>query len=419
VSVASRHVCGKQPDVAIELCLPDFVFFMESLEEFIPALKALCDKNQWLQAWLEGVLATFVLKAFMALLPSLLMIIINNFLMLKAGSWAQLKLQNRYFWFQVVFVVLVTAIGRSVLTSLKHMIKEPMSIMTTLADSLPNASHIYLMYMVAGCFTMCMNLLRIGPLMGYWTFKTMKMEPEEARRKAEPEDQDSDGMGARMAKATLMVTIALVFSTCCPIITILGWLYFGIGERVYKYLMVYAETKKPDLGGSFWVAALNHLIIVLGIYVFLMTSILSSIGATKQACVAFLALLWVFHCYNKLQQLVWESLPFEAIAEIDHATKRKTGGFGVEKTTEEYVQPEIGADAQDAGIGPDYDSSAAKQGPALAGAYVERSSRSRSSTYEGQVDEEQAGSKREDGGGRYTKRDTLAAFAAGPEAVGL
>ena len=55
------------------------------------------------------VLSTGALKMFMAFLPTLLMAIISNVLTLKAGTWAQLKLQER----QAVALESVSAFSQS------------------------------------------------------------------------------------------------------------------------------------------------------------------------------------------------------------------------------------------------------------------------------------------------------------------
>ena len=79
-------------------------------------------------------------------------------------------------------------------------------------------------------------------------------------------------MGARMAKITLHIVVASVFASCCPLILIFAWLYCTIGSLSYGYLLIYAETKKPDMGGSFWVKSLRHLFAGLAIYVLLMVA---------------------------------------------------------------------------------------------------------------------------------------------------
>ena len=90
-------------------------------------------------------------------------------------------------------------------------------------------------------------------------------------------------MGARMAKISLHLVVASVFASCCPVILVFAWLYCTVGASTYGYLLVFAETKKPDMGGSFWVKSLRHLFAGLAIYVLLMVGLLSRLSDTREA----------------------------------------------------------------------------------------------------------------------------------------
>jgi len=58
---------------------------------------------------------TMGLLLFLSFLPTVLILVFHFFFSLKADAYAQHKLQIWYFWFQVFFVILVTAIGTSLL----------------------------------------------------------------------------------------------------------------------------------------------------------------------------------------------------------------------------------------------------------------------------------------------------------------
>merc|ERR1719469_576126 len=69
-----------------------------------------------LQAVWEGLAPTLGLQIMVAMLPTILLLIFRGFFKLNADAFAQHRLQNTYFWFQIVFVVLVTAINGDVLS---------------------------------------------------------------------------------------------------------------------------------------------------------------------------------------------------------------------------------------------------------------------------------------------------------------
>lgn len=242
----------------------------------------------------SGLMASAVLTLFMSFLPSLLMLIFNKFFKLKAHQWAQHKLQNVYFWFQVVFTILVTAVGSSLWDSLEDVIMQPTSIFGLLADSMPSASHFYLSFIVMQWSTEALNITRYIPLLKY-CFYSCFMSPDDARNRAEPEDQDYYGMGGRTARFSLNMAIGLVFCCLSPAITILVCINFIICRVVYGYLLVYAETRKPDLGGAFWKTQMRHIFVGLVIYVMLMYGIVSRKAAHWGPVVLMTPILvWLF-----------------------------------------------------------------------------------------------------------------------------
>jgi len=311
----------------------------DRLQHYVPFIGFICEQLPELQVALQGLLATWALKAFMSLLPSILMSIIRNFLTLKAETWSQLVLQNRYFAFQVTFVLLVTAIDQSFLRAFEDILENPKGTLKMLAISLPGASNFYMSYLVLGWLTLALGIIRIGPLFGYLLHPTQ--DSEQARRAAEPENQDTDGIGARLAKGALMMTIGMVFCTCSPLIGIFAWAYFHLGAVAYRYLVTFAEVRKPEMGGAFWVLSMQHIMVGLALHCLVMTTILTGLNGFS-AVVAGSSILAVLVGYLRLDTLVWESLPFEAVADADYAAKSRARANSDAEVGElgEYVQPE-------------------------------------------------------------------------------
>jgi len=82
----------------------------------------------------------------------------------------------------------------------------------------------------------------------YLFWRGRNADPDEARDLSEPEDQDSDGMGSRMAKVAIHLVVCTVFASCCPVILLVAWLYFALGRYTYGFLVIFAETKKTGHG---------------------------------------------------------------------------------------------------------------------------------------------------------------------------
>lgn len=316
---------------------------------FRPWLGRFLDHYTMVNSFLQGVLATFALNFLMSWLPTIFMVIIRQFWTLKSGAWAQLKLQNRFFIFQVTFVIFITTLGISVQHTLTDIVEKPSRILVLLAEKLPQASHFYLNYVLLGWFTVAMELLRAVQIVKYVFYtRCSHMDAERAREVSEPEDQDSCGMGARFGRVALIMTLAIVFSTVMPLITLFAAIYFYFCNVFYGYLLVFAETKKADLGGEFWIVSLRHILFALVLYVALMMGIMSSQGRSGRwpAVATAPVLLVLFLVWRRLGQFSWEILPFETLADMDHEfTKRKSialpyKGLTGDSDTNVYVQPE-------------------------------------------------------------------------------
>lgn len=285
---------------------------LTALRKSIPLVDQLIVAFPMAQRLLEGVLASAALTLFMSFLPTIFMLVFDNFFQLKAGRWAQHRLQIWYFWFQIIFVLLITAVGSSLWDTMLTLVNHPTMIFGLLADRLPSTTHFYLNYMVMQWVVHGMNLTRYISLS---KFKALCLVCEEPRAKelSEPEDQDYYGMGARSARFTMNLVIALVYCSLCPIITVFTGINFAICRVVYGYLLVFAEGRKPDLGGHFWVTQLKHVQYGLFIYVMLMVGVLSSRAATLGPTVVTApALVYLARSYLRFHsQFQWEFMPFE------------------------------------------------------------------------------------------------------------
>jgi len=246
---------------------------LDTLSEYFPSLVAPIENNSTLAAIWEGIMGTLALTLAMSFLPTMLVIIFSRFFILKAQAWLQLKVQQMYFYFLVVFVLLVTAIASGVLSTFEELAENPLAIFSLLAATLPNNTHFYLFYFTTQWVTHGMTLTRYLNLSKYIAYSRIYSR-ERAHELSEPEDQDYYGMGSRSARFAFLFVTAITFCTLTPSINILAWLEFAICRAFYGYLFVYAETAKPDLGGEFFVTQLKHVQYGMHLYVVLMAGAL-------------------------------------------------------------------------------------------------------------------------------------------------
>jgi hypothetical protein len=226
-----------------------------------------------LQPVWQGLAPIMGLTVMVSFLPTFLVLIFKHFFTLKSASWAQAKLQTWYFLFQLVFVVLATAICQNIAGFTRSVLLDPYAIVQKLATDLPLATHFYMNFLVFQCVTHVHNILRLANFAKFHAAAVLYSR-EEAKSMAEPEDQDYYGIGSRSARWPTIMVVGIVFGTLCPPICVLTFINFAVVRLVYGYLIPFAETKKPDLGGVFWVHMLRCLFYGCIIYTIMMTGVL-------------------------------------------------------------------------------------------------------------------------------------------------
>lgn len=284
----------------------------------------------------EGLAPTMGLQVVVSFLPAILQLIFRTCFAVKANAWSQMKLQVWYFWFQIVFVILVFAIGDSVTDLVEIIIVDPTAIFGLLAETLPDATHFYMNFQVLQWTVHCLALLRLGPLWRFTGLQALYKE-DEAIALAEPEDQNFQGIGSRCARNTINMLIAIIYGTITPGMNLLALISFMICRFVYGYLVPFAETRKADLGGLLWVKQLEHLFVGLVIYSVLMTAVL--IGRSATIFPGLIAATSVFYVLWSLDrfgtEFNWELLPFEEVAKgVKDAARDER-----RKSKHAYVQP--------------------------------------------------------------------------------
>merc|ERR1719440_1029291 len=96
---------------------------------------------------------------------------------------------------------------------------------------------------------------------------------------------------------------------------------FALARLSYGYLVVFAETKKPDLGGVFFVSKLHHMFLGLGIYNILMIGVLSPspVGRARSILPSLIALpsiiYTLYSARNFSENFGWEHLPLQEVVE--------------------------------------------------------------------------------------------------------
>ncbi|CAE7558542.1 DISP3, partial [Symbiodinium sp. CCMP2456] len=309
---------------------------LETLETVVPSLHHIVTYWPLFRSLWDGLASAFALALFMSCLPFCLYVVCSRLFVTKSERRCQLRVQSWYFFFLAVFVLLVPAVGSSVFYTMSRLVDHPKEIFSLLASTLPYSTHFYLSYFPLQWTFQVLEAARYPIAMKYLAMKALYGE-DQAKTLCEPEDQAYYGIGARSARCSLLLSMALTFCSLSPLICALGLATFGLCRLTYGYLLVYSETTKPDLGGEFWCLQLQHLQKGLFLYVALMTSVLlersDSLGPPGIAAGAGVLLLQQYLQFKRKYQ--WRCLPFEDLVHVDDDRA------SVAVTGVEYQQPEL------------------------------------------------------------------------------
>merc|ERR1719401_3251809 len=136
---------------------------IETLSEYSPVFASMDEDPSTAALW-DGLVNALALQLLLGFVPTFFVLIFSNFFVLKSGNSLQHKIQDWYFYFQVVVVLLVTAVGSSLLDTLQQLAEDPGSIFALLADTLPLATHFYLNYLPLQWVTHAQNMMRTSQL---------------------------------------------------------------------------------------------------------------------------------------------------------------------------------------------------------------------------------------------------------------
>uniref|UniRef100_A0A7S1MH41 CSC1/OSCA1-like 7TM region domain-containing protein n=1 Tax=Alexandrium catenella TaxID=2925 RepID=A0A7S1MH41_ALECA len=290
---------------------------LQNLADLLPFVGRFIVKFPGIVNLWNGFVGAMALSIVMGLVPMFLALISSHFFILRAKSIVQHYIQDYYFKFSVVFVLLVTAIGSSLISTSQKLIRDPMAVFSLLASTMPTSTHFYMNYFAIQWSTHFINITRYNNLLKFGVYSRI-YESLEAKSYSEPEDQVSYGIGARSAQWSLLLTTGVVFGTLAPIMCLFAAINFAISRLVYGYLVVFAETRKTDLGGLFFVTQLKHVQQGEFVYVALMTGVLLQRSKTVvPGIVAACAFLPLFYTYNKFKKYRWEYMEFSEVKDYD------------------------------------------------------------------------------------------------------
>ncbi|CAK9042413.1 CSC1-like protein At4g02900 [Durusdinium trenchii] len=298
-----------------------------------------------LQPIWDALAPTLGLTIFLSMLPTVLLLIFGSFFKLRAESLAQHRLQTWYFLFQAVFILFLPVVGTNFRSFAKQLLADDSlsTILAQIADRIPLSGDFFFNFIVLQWSVSCMELLRMVVLAKFLLFRTTYTEAE-ARQKAEPEDQDFYGMGGRTARWSLNLVIGCIFCSVWPMVPLVVLLQFLMQRLAYGYLIAFAETRKPDLGGEFWCESLLQLLYCMVLFAVGMSGLLLRRSPSCiPPAVAFVGVpIAVASILQFKDRFRWRTLSIPEVVKMDHPLPTKGAKTKLDSTI--YEQPALTED---------------------------------------------------------------------------
>jgi len=269
---------------------------LDNISQYVPALNNL---DPVLYAFVAGLLPVVVLMLFLDNLPIIMGLVSEYFEKLKSRSDIARQVFKWFFYYQLSNIYLLLITG-SVASSMSAAIDDPMSIFYLLGAAIPSISLFFTNYMITTVlFGVPFQLLVLFPQLTHWFYSQFADATVTTRR------QILDGplaavpfeYGANLPNLLYVLCIVMTYWTMCPLLSILGALYFCGLYIVYKHQFLYVYTREYETGGMFFYQLFDSAMLCLVISCALMTAYVSVSGGIIPAALLFPLPITVWYCW--------------------------------------------------------------------------------------------------------------------------
>ncbi|KAL3522732.1 hypothetical protein ACH5RR_015566 [Cinchona calisaya] len=236
---------------------------LENLKKLLPFTKPIVNQPV-LSTVLQAYLPQLALIIFLALLPKFLLFL-SKAEGIPSESHATRAASGKYFYFTVLNVFIGVTVGSTLFGTFKEIEKDPNSIVSLLATSLPKSATFFLTFVALKFFVgYGLELSRIVPLIIYHLKRKYLCKTEaEVKEAWAPGDL---GYATRFAGDMLIVTIVLCYSVIAPIIIPFGVVYFGLGWLLLRNQVLKVYVPSFESYGRMWPHMYMRIMVALLLY---------------------------------------------------------------------------------------------------------------------------------------------------------
>lgn len=233
---------------------------MTNIDTLLPDFRWREKAPELVQNAVDGLLPSLFLSLLMSM-PPVIISLLGRFSGLVNRAEVENHLHSYYFWFRIVQVFLVAALGSTASSLLAQIYSDPSSTTTILAKRLPSASNFYLSYLVVQGFSeSAFVLLNLSGLFSRCILtRVLDDTPRKKSRRRKGAFEMS--VGTVLATASSLLTIALCYAPAAPLMLCFAAVAFAMFYLAYRYNLLFTVDPVADTKGRLYVRALKHTMV--------------------------------------------------------------------------------------------------------------------------------------------------------------
>ncbi|KAL6520518.1 Calcium permeable stress-gated cation channel 1 [Orobanche hederae] len=272
---------------------------IEGIEKRAPFLKPITEVP-FIKSLIQGVLPGIVLKIFLIVLPTILMMMskFEGFLSISA---LERRSAMRYYIFNFVNVFLVSIIAGTAFQQLNSFLHQsPTEIPTTIGVAIPMKATFFITYvMVDGWAGVAGEILRLKPLIFYHLKNFFLVKTEKDREAAM--DPGSICFNTGEPQIQLYFLLGLVYAVVTPVFLPFILVFFALAYLIFRHQIINVYNQEYESAAAFWPDIHGRIIVALIFSQLVLLGLMGTKGIVPAAplLLVLVVLTFFFHRYCK------------------------------------------------------------------------------------------------------------------------
>ncbi|KAI9276353.1 hypothetical protein BY458DRAFT_433618 [Sporodiniella umbellata] len=301
---------------------------LEKLSEVIPFLKGLDRLGPSAIGIIQGILPAIALSILISLVP-----VIFTFLSKSEGipqsSFVDLSVLHKFFFFQLIDVVLVSTISGgffSTINQFEKLVQNPLGIVNILSENLPQASTFFITFVMLQATNQSgQTMLQIVPFLFSFIAPFLATTPRDLYQ--QKRTCPTVDLGTLIPAQTVIFILGLEYGVISPLILPFVLLFFCLQYFVYLYQFLYVYEIPYETAGLAFPRAIRH--IYIGLFISQLTLIglfairKEALGQMILMIVTLILTAFALFYYDRAFKPLFKFLPVSLFEEESQSEKEK------------------------------------------------------------------------------------------------